>query len=351
MNRNLRLRPPALICLMIVFALRLSAQILSEVPSRPSLEFHVASLSYFDADGPVIGGGNAGTDLARILRRENINREIRFRSAAEADFPPPAGFLEAAACSARAGGEYLLYGYIRESAYAREGEIKLFDHETGRILTSFYAKDSRDEYERFLTDLGRKIIEFIYTDLGFDPRTEISPPARNVLSLPFYLGPWFQSGGNESGTLSGILRVESGLLLTPVSPQRRGGTMSRELQTGVLAAWALAVSRASYESFLLHRFRFSLPLIAVQYLADGSRLSAGIAPGFQVDWLVQDRVYSGRHEELHSVPALTLSVDWSRPLSKHLSMGVRTALEFEAYRGSGARVVPSVFAAYEFHRS
>jgi hypothetical protein len=51
------------------------------------------------------------------------------------------------------------------------------------------------------------------------------------------------------------------------------------------------------------------------------------------------------------VPALTLCVGLSRPLSKLFSLGGQAALEFEAYDGSGARFVPSIFAVYELCRS
>ncbi len=258
----------------------------------------------------------------------------------------PEGYLEAARLCADRGITYLLFGFFTRTEIGWDCELRMYNHETRKIEILFLARDTADHYDRLVQELTRKILDYLYTDLGMSAYDPMPAPEKNIFVLPLYLNYWTPAGGDWGETSTGIARLESGLLLTPVQPLFMRGDVPWEFQTGLTLAYSLAVNDADYESFILHSFRLNLPLTMSAGLAENQFIDLGGGLSMQFDLLFQDRLYYGAYSTFNTAAGCFLQLGYRYGLTDSWTIGVRSALEFAFYSPVQAALVLGLSGHY-----
>ena len=312
-----------------------------------TLEIGVAPLfvTGIDAGSEKLPGGECGERLRRLIGAAMLSGEVSLRALEGDGESAPRSFLEAALLAERSGSDCLLYGYISRGEFTWEGELKLFDRESGRVAASFFDRDAVDEYDRFIASLARKVADFLILDAGYAAPAPAPSPERNIFSLPLRLGYPAAGGAGYGRVTRGIVACETGLLLTPAR-----GAGSREFRTGCLVSYRLALNAAGYEAYRLHSIGVALPAAFVFPVAGTDRISLGAGAGVRFDLLDQERNYYGEYRALGVAPILDLALVYEHSLRGAWSIGFGAELETALYSGPEVSVLSGIQLRYEFLR-
>jgi hypothetical protein len=323
---------------MRVFSARLAPSLLlALLPfSLGALEVHVASLAMLDDTGA--GEAQASrpeADLLRELRRERTGDSLAFLGSEET--ASPASILEAAMLCERQGYSCLLYGYVKRSSISLSAELKLLDHEGGRLAAVFFGGDDPGHYDRLMRDMAAKVREYFFAELGLPPLAP-APPRRNRLELAGWLGYWTPLGGEWGRVVAGITAVGLGARLIPANP----GYLSFVLE----AEYGLGMNQPDYESFFLHAARLRIAAEAARDLPGGHAVGLGVGALLELDSAVQDRKYASLFTGTSLAPGACLSLLYRHRLSSRLTLGAAGLLEVAGYSPVLVTFSPRVFVAF-----
>jgi hypothetical protein len=325
---------------------RLARVLLGLLLAFPSaaLEVRVARLAVVDeTEGPAADAGRPGTDLLRELRSEAAAGSLSFREAEAAE--TPASLLEAAAICERHGYSCLLYGYVKRTEASLSAELKLLDHDSGRLAAVFFGGDDPAHYDRLMRDMAAKVRGYFLSEMGL-PAAGPVEPRRNRVELTGWLGYWTPTGGDWDRVMAGIAAVGFGARLIPSDRLFTLGSRGGWLALGLEGEYGLGMNEPAYESFFLHVVKLRLALEAVLDLPAGH--AAGLGLGFlaELDSAAQDRKYASLFTGTTLAPGLCLSVLYRYQVSRRLALGVTALLEVAAYSPALVTFSPRLFVAF-----
>jgi len=343
---------PRLAAALLPLLLPLLLALLFPVPAR-CLEVHLAPLAVVEeaahgnpgepeADAAA-AGGRPEADLLRELRRLGTEEALVFRAAHGADCP--GSLLEAAALCERQGYSCLLYGYLKRGRLALSAEIKLLDHDGGRLAAVFFGGDDPAHYDRLVRDLAAKVGEYFFSEMGLPPRRP-APPRRNRLELAAWLGYWTPLGGDWDRVLAGITAVGLGVRLIPADPLFRLGPRTGYLALELEGEYGLGMNEPGYESFFLHVARLRLAAEAMVELGGGHAAGLGAGLLAEADAAVQDRKYTSPFRGTTLAPGASLSLQYRYRLSDRLALGATALLEVVAYSPALVTFSPRLTVAF-----
>lgn len=325
----------------------LSIMLLFSTTSLHPFDLYMAPIAVQDEVGEAGILLNARSDLRSAIAKVDHLDVISISSLSTEDNAVPRSFLDAVELCEKEHIPFLYYGYIRRTEFTWEGEIKLYDHEKREISETFFSRDSAENYERFMQDLAEKIVAYLYVDVGMAPYEPPPPPDKKIFIVPIHLDYWAPGGSDWGKITTGIGRLESGILFSPVRPLWHTGDTAWELQTGLTLAYSLAMNAQGYENFLLHSLRFNLPATAVALLHEDHNLLIGTGLSLQIDILNQERQYYGTYSATSIAPGFFLETGYRYKLNDTWSFGVRTALEIAFFDDVQTNLVPGLCAFYE----
>jgi hypothetical protein len=304
--------------------------------SLGALEVYVAPLAVLDDTGAGEAlASRPEADLLRELRSERTGDCLSFLGSEEA--AGPASLLEAAMLCERQGYSCLLYGYVKRSAVALSAELKLLDHESGRLAAVFFGGDDPAHYDRLMRDMAAKVREYFFSELGLPPPEPVRP-RRNRLELAGWLAYWTPLGGEWGRVIAGIAAVGLGARLIPANP----GYLAFVLE----AEYGLGMNEPDYESFFLHAARLRIAAEAALDLPGGHAVGLGTGLLVELDSAVQDRKYASLFTGTSLAPGVCLSLLYRYRLSSRLTLGAAGLLEVAGYSPVLVTFSPRVFVAF-----
>jgi hypothetical protein len=310
-----------------------------------TLEVYVAALAVVDDTGSAaLAVSRPQSDLWRELTREQTGDSLAFlRPDAE---HIPASLLEASLLCERLGCAYLLYGYVKRTSVAFSAELKLLDHERGRLAAVFFGSDDPDHYDRLVRDMAAKVREYFFAEAGLRPPRPAEPPRRNLWEFSGWLGYWTPMGGEWDRVIAGIATAGLAARLIPAYPLFVLRSRSAYLSLGLEGEYGLGMNEPGYESSFLHVAKLRFVLEAVLELPAGH--AAGLAAGtlVELDTAVQDRKYASPLTDSTVAPGLCLAFLYRYRLSKRLALGAASIVDFTAYSPALVVFSPRLFVSF-----
>ena len=309
-----------------------------------ALEVHVAPLAVVDdTEKREEEGSRPEADLLRELRRERTGDSLAFLGSDAA--ASPASLLEAAMLCERQGYSCLLYGYVKRTPVALSAELKLLDHESGRLAAVFFGGDDPAHYDRLMRDLAAKVREYFFSEVGLPPARPVEPQ-RNRLELIGWLGYWTPLGGEWDRVLAGIAAVGLGVRLIPANPLFTLWSRGAYLALGLEAEYGLGMNEPGYESFFLHAAKLRVAAEAILDLPAGHAVGLGAGLLVELDTAAQDRKYASLFTGTTLAPGVCLSLLYRYRLSGRQALGAAALLEVSAYSPVLVTFSPRLFVAF-----
>lgn len=311
------------------------------------LEVHLARLVFLDDSGgevreEVRPEAELLRELAGMTGKENLVVR-RVRQGAE---DTPQTVLEAARLCERYGYSYLLYGYVKRTAYAYFAELKLFDRESRGIGAVFFASDDAAHYDRLVRDLASKIADYFYREVGLQPPANPIRPERNLLEISPSLGYWTPTGGDWDRVLAGLVSLSLAARFIPADPLFRLRSGNGWIAFGLEAEYGLGMNEPEYESFFLHAVRLRLSVEVLGAVGSAHALGAGVGLLVAIDTADQDRKYAPVFSKTAVAPGLSLSLQYRYSLSGSLSLGLINLFDVAAYEQPMVVYSPRVYVSF-----
>jgi hypothetical protein len=314
-------------------------------PPAPALEVFVAPLAVVDdAGSQTLADSRPQADLWRELTREATGDALAFVRADAED--APASLLEASLLCERLGCPSLIYGYVKRTTVALSAELKLLDHERGRLAAVFFGGDDPAHYDRLMRDMAAKVREYFSVEAGLLPSRPAAPPRRNLWEFSGWLGYWTPMGGEWDRVVAGIVTVGLAARLIPAYPLFTLWSRSAYLSFGLEGEYGLGMSEPGYESSFLHvaKLRFVLETVLERPAGHAVGLAAGVFA--ELDTAVQDRKYASLFSDSTVAPGLCLAFLYRYRLSSRLTLGAAGLVEVAAYSPTLVVFSPRLFVSF-----
>ena len=109
--------------------------------------------------------------------------------------------------------KYLIYGWIKKSEYTYEGELRIFDGEGRKNIFTVYEKDGVDNYEKFIKNISKKVLESLHEIFYIPKQEEVEKYSR------INVGPdiWYWTFMNKSWVkyMSGTIGIGGSFEIIP----------------------------------------------------------------------------------------------------------------------------------------
>jgi hypothetical protein len=310
-----------------------------------AMEVYLAPLAFEDdSDGQEAPAVSPEVDLLGALQQVGLGEAMLLRQSSSS--PTPRSLLEAMHLCEQEGYAFLLYGYLKRTAYAYSVELKLLDRERGQIAAQFFASDDSAHYERLVQDVAAKVKDYFRAELGLEQPRPVEVPRRNQVHFASWLGYWTPVGGEWDRVIAGVVSAGLAVRFVPADPlftlfSRRG-----HLELGLDGEYGLGMNEPGYESFFLHAVRIRLPLEALLELPSGHAVGLGIGLLVEIDTAVQDRLYSSLFTDTTIIPGGGVSIIYRYAISERVSVGVTGLFEVAAYSPALFMFSPRVVVSY-----
>jgi hypothetical protein len=319
---------------------------LAPLPGIAGVELFIAPLVIQDDSGSAAAVGlHPEADLLRDLA-EAAHDVLAVRPTVELPDAPVQTFLDATLLCQRQGYGFLLYGYVKRSEFSVSAEVKLLDSEKNEVTANFFNSDDRNHYLRLMHDLAARIVDYFYNDAGLKPVVRKSSPRHDLLAFAFSLGYWTPSGNEWGPVLAGLGSVSTGISFIPSLPLFL--LMSREwyVSLGAGVEYGLGMNQPGHESFFLHSTKLRFPVELHVQLGDDHAFGLGAGPLFQVDTMVQDRMYDSPFIAATAVSGVTISAQYHYAASPLFSLGLAAVADIAFYAHPLVTISPRLFLLF-----
>lgn len=137
--------------------------------------------------------------------------------------------------------KYLIYGWIKKSEYTYEGELRIFDGEGRKNIFTVYEKDGVDNYEKFIKNISKKVLESLH-EIFYIPKQEEAEKYSKI-----NVGPdiWYWTFMNKSWVkyMSGTIGIGGSFEIIPDDSVFFIKTYPVYFSVGLSLDYRLAVNR------------------------------------------------------------------------------------------------------------
>lgn len=137
--------------------------------------------------------------------------------------------------------KYLIYGWIKKSEYTYEGELRIFDGEGRKNIFTVYEKDGVDNYEKFIKNISKKVLESLHEIFYIPKQEEVEKYSR------INVGPdiWYWTFMNKSWVkyMSGTIGIGGSFEIIPDDSVFFIKTYPVYFSVGLSLDYILAVNR------------------------------------------------------------------------------------------------------------
>jgi len=256
-----------------------------------AMDVYVAPILHVDETQESNRGANTTqADLLQALQRTETGVVLRFSSVRDSRINPPQSLTDAVSVCRNEQINYLLYGYVTRRSHSVQMEIRLFDFENRSVMQAFFGMDDSGNYERLVSDIARKIIEYIASVFNLESLLDRIEHTR--LSIPLSTGYWTPIQSDWIDVMFGTVSATTGLNFTPTDNLFTIKGVSWYLSTGLNVKYRLGLgNKERYEAYI-HTLYLTLPLELSTRLTRQHELFYGLGFVYFLDFFIMADKYS-----------------------------------------------------------
>ena len=225
--------------------------------------------------------------------------------------------------------DYLLYGYVKKTDSHWSTEIKLFNRQTKKHDTVFFASDDPAHYERLCQTVARNIAEWFAVELGIKHEYKMPEERRFALDLPFNMGYWTYADGRWTNAILGTINVNIGTVFSPgiTLPVFLGKKF--DISFGLSLGYRLAVGNpAAYKAYL-HGLNVIIPAYLNCYLTDRHKIVFATGLLYESDFLILYKKYEDGSLHIVNQFGTLISLEYRYKLNDKFSLS--GGFDFDIY--------------------
>lgn len=319
--------------------------ILLECSSLYSLDLHMTQPEMVSTSQAKIDQTSFVDELSGVIDKLDTLNTIRLMYAGEDE--PVLSLIDAGSHAMKNSTNYLLYGKIQETANWCEARFSLYELETDNIRTVFYSKVSLERHHELVSELGRKITDYIYREFGFQEKRSVTE-SNGYFQLSVNPGYWMVCTPIWSDVLLGYFNVGiSGKIALP-NPRLFFNGNEMYPRFGLSLDYSVGRNSSGLENYFYHSLQASFPLEIVLDFKKRHLLGISISPGYQFDLLNQNRKYSNLYNDVSGAFLIKAGVLYSfSPDKGNFSLGLLNQVDFSFYDELLISYKPSISLSYK----
>jgi hypothetical protein len=312
------------------------------------VEICIAPIVQFEAGSDLEAETNISKDLYRLIKISDESGALKIVLLNKKEVGIPKSILDASEICEFQSIKFLIYGYLKKTENYYDAELKIYDHQRHEIREVFYAKDTLTNYKDLLDLLSGKLVDYFYNTLGFAPPEEKKEKETGYMSLDFGVGYWTPFGV-WLDSLAGLISTDLSVKLTPVNPLFKLYFCSFFLRYGLNLSYCLGMNRPGYESYFLHTIKLRTPIDICAEWKQHNIAFFSIAPMFQIDLLVQDRLYDEIYKEQSAVMGISIAFGYEYLFENNkFVLGLINRIDAAFYSDLFVSVHPTIYGMYRF---
>jgi hypothetical protein len=323
----------------------LSVSLLVFAFSTAALDIYIAPFYFIDEINETADpGNNYHKRLLNELNSVETGLELRFRETA-ATSNPPQTVSDAISVSRSAQAEYLLYGFIAQKEYTLQAEIRLFDYQKRAVSAYFFSMDSKDNADRLIKDLARKIIEYVEINYHIQITTE-KPAEFSHFSVLGRLGYWSPLDSNWIKILIGTVNIGGGIKFIPTDRAFIGKGYVFYISTGVEAGYRLGAGNL-YDAWD-HSVSIYSPVRLHMKLTGQNEVFVGTGFSYSLDFLNIKKPYENPEVVTYDEFGVFFDVGYQFRLKDTVLLFSEGRFELRFYQTPMFSFSPSIGIEYRF---
>ena len=202
----------------------------------------------------------------------------------------PKSFLDAAEVTELLQIDYLFYGSLEKTGRYYDAMVRLYDAERAEDRKVLYAKASHEDYDYLVQTMAEHMHDYLYRTLGLSAERLADNRGFGGIGLVGALGYW-SPVGEWSEVISGIVDVEAGVNVVPLTPIKRGELLDFFVRYGATLGYSFGVNRPEVEEAWLHSFGMRIPVEFAFVAEEHHLISVPIGVQYRLDLLAQQPLY------------------------------------------------------------
>ncbi|MBB6480911.1 hypothetical protein [Spirochaeta isovalerica] len=258
-----------------------------------------------------------------------------------------ASLIDAGSLAMRESYDYLLYGTLTLRQDWHEVRLSLYERESDSVIAVIYSKSDAGLSSLLMDEAGRKLVGYLYDRFAIEKRRikDKSPGYIELSINPGYRGIFFEPW-NE--IMMGYFHFGMSGFVALSEPRFCFNGHEMYPRFGLSLDYGLAGNQSTVENFFSHSFMISIPLDLSLDLNAHHSLRLGVAPGYQIDYLVQSRKYGDEYTSTSGAFVLSAFFTYGyNPVAGNLSIGLINALDFAFYDDLLISYKPSISISYK----
>jgi len=279
--------------------------------------------------------GEATTLLYNLIKKEdysgllNINLISNIKAA---DKPVIKSSIDASELCELMQINYLVYGHIKKTYEYYDAEIKIFDNEKKEVRKIFYEKAEIGNINELINSLSKKCTAYLYEILGLNEAALERKRGFGGINIYNSAGYWVPIG--EWWTLiTGLVTIETGLIVTPLNHFVRKRNFGFYLRFGVIPSYSLAMNKPDYLKALFHSVTIKISTDACFEFFNKNVFTIGFGPQLQLDILYQEKLYDDPYINTTIAFSLYTSIGYEHWFFKteNFAIGINNVFDFTFY--------------------
>jgi len=290
-------------------------------------------------------------DFNRILMETVEERDVfnSLKVIPEEWDKPVLSLIDAGSLAMNRSRNYLLYGIIQVNDLWCEAKISLYELETDSVRTIFYSKAATGRFSELASELGRKMVDYFYDHFGISDRSVINK-SPGYLELSVDGGYWGILSAQWNDVSMGYFHCGLNLAVGLTEPRLYFDGHELYPRFGLGFNYGYSRNKTGLEPFSSHSFQIYLPLELILDLRKYHQFGFILSPGYEIDYLVQERLYGDVFTDASSAFVLKTGLSYMfNPPGKPVRFGMVHMFDFAFYDDLLVSYKPSIRVAFKIH--
>lgn len=179
----------------------------------------------------------------------------------------------------------IVYGFVQKREMYWYANLKMYNSNNKKVVKEFFASDDKNNYDRFIISLEKKIVAGFQEMLGLDPKDEFVN--HRPLEWRFGTAGYYWTPISKDWA-SAVLGIAGGSLSVEVFPPLKNNVVCQKMYDfsfKLKTSYSYAMNRQKVYPFEMHNITVSLPFVVHLYFDEHNSIYAGAALFYECELL------------------------------------------------------------------
>lgn len=239
--------------------------------------------------------------------------------------------------------DYIVYGYIQKNELSWYGNLKLYDANRKQIVKDFFASDSIDNFNRFITVLEQNLVSGIEEILGIDfLNEEVEKNRPTEIRIPISACYWTPIDYKWSNVITGITGVNTGIEIFPPFQTKTFNNTLVDVSATLKLSYAYGIGSQKKYPLDYHTVTVCFPVSFYFHFTEKHSTYFGAGFFYELELMNVQKKYENPQFMYQNMFGTTISAGYEFLLNNFCSIYTEICLDYHFAADSYIAVKPSL---------